>query len=432
MRRLVAKLAPRSLTAQLMWLLAAALVAANLAAILLLGSERREAVREARRLVELQRVAALVPGLALLDPVERARIVRASSRRALRLRLARRPITAGRARDADLERRFETEVGEPVDVRIARPDPGRGGPRRAELLASIRLPDGQWLNARLRRAPAVVPRGGIGFLVLAMGLSLLFVLGVAFLFLRRITGPIRALTAAARRAGQGDRTATVHPAGSAETRAAATAFNEMQAAIARFEAERARTVAAVGHDLRTPITSLRIRAEMLDRETAAPMIRTLDEMRVMADDLLTWGRDEAEPEGPIDLTAMLAEICAEHDAATLVEAAPVVLRGRPVALRRAFANLVDNAVRYGARAGVRVVPGRVTIEDDGPGIPDEEIAAMLEPFTRGEASRASHTGGAGLGLSIARRILRAHGFALLLANRPEGGLRVSVTLPQTR
>ena len=443
MRRLL----PRSITAQLLLLLLAALVAAGVTTLLLLGGERRTALEGARRLAELERLAGLVPAIAALEGAERGRVARASSRRAVRIAVSDRPAVAeARRRLRRLERRFRAEVGESAqEVRIALAtdrDEAEALPRRprqmrraGDILVSVRLPDGAWTNARIRAAP---PRGGaVGLAVVAsLGLALVFVLGVAFLFLRRITVPIARLTAAMRRAGEGDRTVTAPVAGAAETRDAASAFNAMQRDLARLEAERARTVAAVGHDLRTPITSLRIRAEMLDEATAEPMIRTLDEMRVMADSLLAWGREGrgAEASETVDLAALVRDVAAEHGLDAVVPAGTATVRGRPVALRRAFSNLADNARRYagGGKARVSLEGERVVVEiaDRGSGIEEDRLAVVMEPFVRGEDSRSRETGGSGLGLAIARDMISAHGGTLSLRNREGGGLLARVAVPR--
>ena len=325
------------------------------------------------------------------------------------------------------------------DVRAAiERDPGRGPDRMRDRLAiSIRLsgPEPAWLTLRTRAAgPDAPPLPGQVF-VLLLGLSLLSTLAVAALFLRRLTRPLRSLAAAAQAAGRGDRAARVAEEGPAEVRALARAFNTMQADIARFDAERMRTLGAVGHDLRTPITSLRIRAEMLDEAEGAPMIRTLDEMTVMADGLLAFARGTAEAEetAPLDLTALLARL-AEERGAHLASHDPVTLRARPVALGRLFGNLIDNALRYGGSARIEMSEGvsdvTVTVSDTGPGLDPAALEKMFDPFTRGEGSRNAETGGAGLGLSIARGIARSHGGRIVLSNRPEGGLCAAVTLPK--
>jgi signal transduction histidine kinase len=243
------------------------------------------------------------------------------------------------------------------------------------------------------------------------------------------------LAEAAAAAGQGDRTIRLPEEGPRELRTAAAAFNDMQARIARFDAERMRTLAAVGHDLRTPITSLRIRAEMLDDDDLRePMVRTLDEMTVMADGLVAYAKGSRDTEDTqrMDLAPFLRRLCEERGAA-FVAGAEVAVVGRPVALGRAIGNLIENALRYGQSATVRLDRDEreaiLLVEDKGPGIPPERLEAVFEPFVRGEDSRSQETGGAGLGLSIARNIVLAHGGAIRLENAAEGGLRVSVRLP---
>jgi signal transduction histidine kinase len=163
-------------------------------------------------------------------------------------------------------------------------------------------------------------------------------------------------------------------------------------------------------------------------------VRTLDEMTVMADGLVAYARGQGDAEEPaaVDLTALLARICAERGAALAVDA-PATVRGRPVALARALGNLIDNALRYGGAARVRLARAAgdavVTVEDDGPGIAPERIESMFEPFVRGEGSRSLETGGAGLGLAIARSIVSAHGGEVSLSNRDGGGLSARVVLP---
>ena len=446
MRRLV----PDGLAARFALLLAAALVAANVVALVLLAVERDRLGRAARVEREVERAASLVPALEAVAPERRAGIARQASTRLTRVSVGPEPRLAAtgdgprsRALAADLAAALPgREVRAAVLARPAPgPDRGRGGV--GAVVASIALDgDGdangggpaQWLDV-----VAQAPRGGPPPVreeawALLMGLSLAAVLGVALLLVRELTRPLAALAGAARAAGRGDRSARVPERGARELREAAAAFNDMQGRIAQLEAERTRTVAALGHDLRTPITSLRIRAEMIDEEEMRePMIRTLDEMQVMADGLVTYARGagEAEAEGEVDLAALLHRLCAERGAEA-GEIAPATVRGRPVALARAVGNLIDNALRYAGAA--RASLGRegahavVAVEDRGPGIAPERLANVQEPFVRGEASRAAATGGAGLGLAIARAVAQAHGGTLELANREGGGLRAALRL----
>ena len=427
-------LLPDGLAGRFVLVLTAALLAANLVAVTLLALERDRLGLAAREEGALARVLAQAPLLDGVPSAERARRVTVGARRDVRLEVSPLPTVppgAGGPRLRALAARLSAGLDDrALHLRERR----RGG---ALLLSvELRAPDA-WLNAVL--PPGRRPRreGGPAALLAVVGLSLLSVLGVGVLFVRQMTRPLDALAEAARAAGRGDRAARVPERGAREVREAAAAFNDMQARIARFEAERTRTLAALGHDLRTPITSLRIRAEMLDAEDAAPMVRTLDEMAVMADGLVTFARGEGEAEAPepVALADLLDAVCRDRGA-TLAATADAVVTGRPVALSRAVGNLIDNALRYGgaarvtlARDGVQAV---VAVEDDGPGIPEDRLAAMFEPFVRGEASRSADTGGAGLGLSIVRQVAHAHDGTATLSNRPGGGLRATLRLPLAR
>ena len=204
-------------------------------------------------------------------------------------------------------------------------------------------------------------------------------------------------------------------------------------------------LAAIGHDLKTPITRLRLRAEFLDDdEQRRKMLADLDEMERMIAATLTFARDDAaaEPSVPLDLAALCRTVLdeaadADPDAAeSIAYAGPehLTVSARPVALKRALANLVGNAVAYGGGARLTLSPPasgalRITVEDDGPGVPEAELENVFQPFRRLEASRNRETGGTGLGLPIARNIVRAHGGDVVLRNRREGGLAAVATLP---
>jgi signal transduction histidine kinase len=185
---------------------------------------------------------------------------------------------------------------------------------------------------------------------------------------------------------------------------------------------------------------LRVEQMAIDDQTQRKIIADLDEMAQMVESSLTFARDEATTESsqPVDLAALLATICDDAvDAGHRAEFAfdgRLVFQGRPLALKRLFANLVDNAVRFGGRAEVRASIDKhklqVRIEDEGPGIPEREMENVFRPFFRIERSRNKRTGGIGLGLATARTIARAHGGDVIVANRPEGGLRAIVTLPR--
>jgi signal transduction histidine kinase len=215
----------------------------------------------------------------------------------------------------------------------------------------------------------------------------------------------------------------------------------MRGRLQRFVQDRTRMLAAISHDLRTPITTLRLRAEFVeDEETRAKILETLDEMQRITEATLAFAREEAAAEDTrtVDLAALVDSVCA--DLADLgqdvafggPERAPYTCR--PVSLKRAVRNLIENAVTYGERARVTLEQAadsfRIVVEDDGPGIPEAEFERVFAPFVRLEESRSPETGGIGLGMAIARSIVRGHGGDITLANRQDGGLRAVIHLPR--
>ncbi|MFZ1860777.1 MAG: ATP-binding protein, partial [Candidatus Competibacter sp.] len=221
----------------------------------------------------------------------------------------------------------------------------------------------------------------------------------------------------------------------------ARAFNTMQERLIRYIEDRNRILAAVSHDLKTPITRLRLRTELLDDAPLREKFLTdLDDMQRMAQASLDFlrGGEDSEPLAPVDLNALLESL--QEDAEDTGQAIRIdgatdrPLHCRPLALKRCLTNLLDNALKYGQRAEIAVqdTPARVTlrVRDQGPGIPETELERVFEPFYRLESSRSRDTGGTGLGLSIARNIARAHGGELTLRNHPRGGLEARVELPR--
>lgn len=268
---------------------------------------------------------------------------------------------------------------------------------------------------------------------------------VITLAVRQLLIPVKTLARAADAFGRDVVNAKPLPEiGPNEIVTAARAFNTMSARIRRFVEDRTFLLTAIGHDLRTPITRLKLRAEyMEDEEQRAKMLADLDEMEAMVSATLAFGKDitTTEPIVRLDLASLLRTILDETAdfnpdcAASLDYQGPqhLPINARPLALKRALTNLIINAVKYGDAARVNVsttLKGSVVIdiEDNGPGIPESEIERVFEPFRRLETSRNRETGGSGLGLSIARNIVRAHGGDIILTNRPEG-LCVCVTLP---
>jgi signal transduction histidine kinase len=273
-----------------------------------------------------------------------------------------------------------------------------------------------------------------------MALMAIIILAVSIWVVRRVTAPLTSLSAAAEMLGNDLNAAPMRETGTVEMRQASRAFNTMQARLRSLMENRTRMLAAISHDLRTPLTLLRLRAEHVDDAVERDkMLATIAEMDSMIAATLEFARDEAaaEPRRRTDLAALLASVVddmADTGLPVAMEPAqPIVCECQPVALKRALSNLIDNAVKYGKRAHatIRSTPQEVeiTIDDEGPGIPEDELARVFQPFYRVEGSRSRETGGIGLGLAIATSIIQTHGGKLILSNRPEGGLHARLTLP---
>jgi signal transduction histidine kinase len=272
-----------------------------------------------------------------------------------------------------------------------------------------------------------------------MGLMAIIILAVSIWAVRRVTAPLASLSAAAERLGNDLNAPPMSETGTIETRQAARAFNTMQARLRSLIGNRTRMLAAISHDLRTPLTLLRLRAENVeDAPEREKMLATIAEMDSMIAVTLQFARDEAtaEPRRRTDLAALLASVVDDMAdtglPVTMEPAQPIVCECQPAALKRALTNLIDNAVKYGkrARATVRSTPQaiEITIDDEGPGIPEDELTRVFQPFYRVESSRNRETGGIGLGLAIAASIVEAHGGELSLSNRKEGGLRARIAI----
>ncbi|EME70146.1 Signal transduction histidine kinase [Paramagnetospirillum caucaseum] len=316
--------------------------------------------------------------------------------------------------------------------------PGGGRPIGPALRVSVHLKDGSWLNvlAPLDLGdPLWRPR-----FVAPLVIALVLVTLVALLAVRRATRPFATFAAAAERLGVDVSAPPLAETGPREVRQAAQAFNVMQGRITRFVQDRTQMLAAISHDLKTPITRLRLRAEFMeDDDQRARMLTDLEEMEAMIAATLAFARDDAasEPRIRLDLAAMVQGMVEDLDdlGARCGYRGPqsLVVEARPAALKRALANLIDNAIKYGGSAAVTLeTSGRdalVVVEDQGPGIPAEARERVFAPFVRLETSRSRDTGGTGLGLAVARAAIRAHGGDITLADRPGGGLRVTVSLP---
>ncbi len=305
-----------------------------------------------------------------------------------------------------------------------------------DFTAALRQPSGSWVV--VKPAPEPFPnawqrRVGLWFL------ACLAVLGpVGYVFARRLVAPIGAFARAADRLGRDPNAAPLALSGPAEIGIAARAFNTMQTRLQRYVADRTSMIAAISHDLRTPLARVRFKMEQASEGLRASIGSDLDEMEAMITAVLSFMRDASETREHSDLDLLSVLECAVDDAvaaggrADLRCGDPVVVEADDLALKRLFANLIDNAIKYGACAEVALTvdDGAAVVEvaDKGPGLPSAELERVFEPFYRAEPSRNRETGGMGLGLAVARSIARAHGGEVTLASG-DAGLTAIVRLP---
>ena len=306
----------------------------------------------------------------------------------------------------------------------------------APFAASVRQPDGRW-------ATVEPPRGLLSpwhrRVLLALGISMLLLAPLVWWMARRLTRPIRVFADAAERLGADPDAPPLIPSGPSEVRTAILAFNDMQANLRDHMRRRTQTVAAIAHDLRTPLTRLRFRAEQAPDAVRDRMAADIEEMDELIAQAMSYVRGEtpSQRREALDLSILAADCAGGFSetgaAVTFVGGDPVPVLADPAALRRALANLIGNAVKYGGAARVATLregdEAVVQVDDDGPGLPEDELQAVFEPFHRAERSRNRETGGAGLGLTVARQAARANGGDVTLENWQGGGLRARLSIP---
>lgn len=451
------RLLPESLLGRVIVLIAAALLVAQLVNLGLLLNER-EKLRLAKTLdPAIGILVGAVERFQGADEADAARAVEAMTRRGARFEVLPRSVFGMRrvAQDSTLEARIRSalevsglSVGGLQAGWIAMPaaeamertggPPHRVRPPHSVMLVAAEVAPSTWLNARLF---VFEPGDGLVWRLFAATFVLYaIVLAAAFFVAMRLAGPLRDLTAAAERFSGQESGEPLSPRGPADVRRAMEAFNSMRARIVELLREKDQTLGAIGHDLRTPLASLRIRAENVDDEAErARMVATIGQMSQTLDDVLTLSRSgrPAETRRPVDVTALVDDVVEEfREAGAEVAFAPaprLVATLRPNGLKRALRNLVDNAVKYGGSASVSVSQQDsgivIAVEDDGPGIAADQIEQVTQAFYRVEGSRSRETGGIGLGLAIARSLVAAEGGRIELANRQHGGLRATLCLP---
>ena len=477
------RLLPRSLFSRMVLILLGGLVIAQLASLAIHWEERGRLLLQTGGMRQAQRIADIVRLLDPLAPREREGVVRVLDSPQLRVSLsqprlapsATSPEQAERAAHFTfvLRRFLGDERPLMVEVNSApRPwpppaPPGARGPGafprpgRMEGPGMMHGPEGMGPGAPFAGISFVVqaplqdgtlvtfdsrqPLEAVNWpyrMLLSLGILLVAVIVLTLIAVRWITRPLKTLADAADRLGADIERPPLAEDGPLEVSRAARAFNTMQRRLIAFIRDRTRILAAMSHDLKTPITRLRLRAELLDDpELRARFEKDLAEMESMVSATLDFmrGAENREPRQPVDIMALLESL--QADAAELngrVEiegAASKPYHGHAQALKRCLSNLIDNAVRYGKAATVRVADSpsalQIRVRDEGPGIPEAQLERVFEPFHRLEESRSRDTGGTGLGLGIARNIARAHGGDIVLRNVPEGGLEAVLTLPRT-
>lgn len=430
---------PLGIAARIALTVVAALVLTQVASTIVYLTDRAAGGPPVRPFEIVHRAAGIVALTDATPPERRPRVVQAVDAPGLSVTLRPDPPPVQNRRGFPydgLRNRLRAELGDPGRPVVVTAT--RAPASERVLTVAVALEDGSWLVFTAdgnRTGPFRLLRFALAMLLTAAVVAL-----VSWWAARRLTAPIAGFARAAERLGVEGEVRLLPEEGPRELRSATRAFNRMQERLRRYVDDRTQMLAAISHDLRTPLTRLRLRAEFIeDPDQQRRMMADLDEMEAMIASTLAFARDDARREARtrIDLAAMLGSMADDlADAGRQVDyegPRQRIVAARPVALRRAVGNLLDNALKYAGSARLGLEEGRgcvvVTVEDDGPGIPEAELEAVFAPFYRVERSRSRDTGGTGLGLSVARTVARAHGGDVVLENRPGGGLRARLTLP---
>jgi signal transduction histidine kinase len=472
-------LLPRSLFSRLVLVLLGGLVTAQLLSFAIHMHDRSELLMQASGMQSAQRIADIVNLLDTLTPPERQKIVKVLAAPPLAVSLGRPPLAPADAGSesgaravlfASLLRRYLGEdrnvvVGMAVSVAYqggsypggsypgggAMRGPGGsgewtppmmrhgGGPGGLTFVAQVALRDGTRVTFDARQPQAT--ENWPYRVLLSIVLLLAAVIGVSLIAVRWATRPLKTLADAADELGKNINRPPLAETGPTEVARAARAFNTMQSRLAEYLRERTQVLAAMSHDLKTPITRLRLRAELLDdAQLRVKFGNDLQEMEAMVASALDFlrGMDNGEPVQPVDVNALLESLQADlretGGVVTIKGQAAGPYAGRPQALKRCLANLLENAIKYGTSAQVLVEDQadrlQISILDQGPGLPPDQMIKVFEPFYRVEGSRNRDTGGTGLGLAIAKNVAELHGGGITLHNRTEGGLAAVLTLPR--
>lgn len=447
---------PGSLRARALIVVVLGLAASHALAFAIYSIDRRAVVDLTEATDMAERIAAVIKFVERVPAPWRDEIVAAADSRRFGVALGAVATTEPRNADNRLARAVDGYIRGKLRDRpddhliVAVPTaPGRDAGRASgadwkrpgfvHVTASARLSDGQWLNFRARSPRTEISWfGNAGIYV---PLVAVFIVLIVFWLVGRVTAPLTAFARAAERLGKDIGSEPLPVRGPLEVTQAIQAFNDMQESLQRMVETRTRMLAAISHDLRMPVTLLRLRAELLqDEDERKRMLKVVGDMETLIASVLdfTSATFDDEPRRQVDVSALLESLC-EDLAETGAEVAfdppgPTVCLCRLTGIRRALGNIIENAVKYGVRARIRLDPHEdhvtVVVDDDGPGIPEDEMENIFTPYFRLEDTADRDIGGAGLGLGIAQAVIHGHGGTIALRNREEGGLRVEVSLPR--
>jgi signal transduction histidine kinase len=444
---------PRTLRVQLILVVAAAVAISNIGVALYVYWNNELQARNFSYERMIDRTAAVAATVSEVNPASRPVVMRNMSRFEWRFREA--PsgydIKSMTAEEAALAKRLSDALPEhhprknAVIVHLHEPlaniphelrpvkDPG---PLKDVIQTIVPIDAHSMISGVLFPPTAVWP---IELMVAALIAVVLASAGAAFVA-RRVVRPLSELTRAAARVAVGADTPHVAEQGPEDVRNAAIAFNAMAAKVTRTLENQRHLLSAVGHDLRTPLTAMRINLEFVeDDELREGLMRNLEELQVLTEQVLSAAKGAGgEKSRQVDLSALVESLCADLDElgepVSWINHSPAPIACRPNEIKRAVRNLVENAVAYGHKAQVQISDTstgyEVLVEDEGPGIPESDRQRVFEPFVRLESSRNEATGGTGLGLTLVKAIAEGHGGAVHLENRPGGGLRARMSLPK--
>ncbi len=436
------RLLPQSLFGRLVWILVIGLIIAQFLSVVMREEDREEFFYQTRTIETARRISDIVTVLNALKPEDRASVVSSLSAFSVLVSKAEPgpPAPASVTAENNAAHAFEEVLrhflGERWPVAVV---PYQKTANGTIFLIKVRLEDNSWISFKSYLANDV--NTSLNALFPKLIILLISVILLSLIAVRWVTRPLQNMALAAEALGKDINRPPLVMKGPLEVRRAAQAFNTMQARLAGYIQERTRILAAVSHDLKTPITRMRLRVEVLDDPLLkAKFIKDLQELENMVSATLDFihGLGTEERTQWIDISALLESLQSDAEEmgreVTIEGAAAAPFLGHPQALKRCLNNLIDNAVTYGKRAALIVEDSdtqlRIGIRDAGPGIPEKEMERVFDPFYRLEQSRNRASGGTGLGLTIARNIARSHGGELSLRNIPGGGLEAVLTLPR--